>query len=317
MTGADTHAETHAHRRGDLPRLLVTGANGHLGRRLLPVVADRFAVTAVVRSERARITLREALAPAQVPIEVIDYQDVAGLGGVASGCAAVVHLVGILKESRGNRYQEAHEGATRALLDALGPAVHEIRFVYLSILGAHPASTNRCLASKGRAERMLLETAPESVVIQVPMVLGEGDYAARALARSARSRIGWSFRSASREQPVYAGDVVAAMASALLEPAIAGKILRLAGPESLSRAALIQRAARHLGNAVTTVSLPFPVGRGLARMMEWLLPNPPVTEAMLEVLDHDDDIDPSAACAALNLELTPLDETLRRCIQSD
>ena len=52
-------------------------------------------------------------------------------------------------------------------------------------------------------------------------------------------------------------------------------------------------------------------------MMEWLLANPPVTEAMLEVLDHDDDIDPRAACAALNLELTPLDETLRCCIQSD
>jgi len=309
MTGADTQE--------DLPRLLVTGANGHLGRRLLPLVAHRFAVTAVVRSERARATLRNALAPGDVQIEVIDYQDVAGLGGVVGGCTAVVHLVGILKESRGSRYQEAHEGATRALLDAIGPAVHSIRFVYLSILGAHPASTNRCLASKGRAERMLLETAPESVVIQVPMVLGEGDYAAAALARSARSRIGWAFRSASREQPVYAGDVVAAMAAALLEPGVAGRVFRLAGPESLSRAALIQRAARHLGNSVTTVSLPFEVGRGLARMMEWVLANPPVTAAMLEVLNHDDDIDPRSACEALNIELTPLDEMLERCIEAD
>lgn len=309
MTGADTQE--------DLPRLLVTGANGHLGRRLLPLVAHRFAVTAVVRSEGARAALRNALAPGDVQIEVIDYQDVAGLGGVVGGCTAVVHLVGILKESRGSRYQEAHEGATRALLDAIGPAVHSIRFVYLSILGAHPASTNRCLASKGRAERMLLETAPESVVIQVPMVLGEGDYAAAALARSARSRIGWAFRSASREQPVYAGDVVAAMAAALLEPGVAGRVFRLAGPESLSRAALIQRAARHLGNSVTTVSLPFEVGRGLARMMEWVLANPPVTAAMLEVLDHDDDIDPRSACEALNIELTPLDEMLERCIEAD
>jgi NADH dehydrogenase len=297
--------------------LLVTGANGHLGRRLLPLVADRFAVTAVVRSERARTTLEKVLAPGNARVEVIDYQDVAGLSGAISGCAAVVHLVGILKEARDSRYQEAHEGATRALLDALGPAVHSTRFVYLSILGAHPASTNRCLASKGRAERMLLETAPESVVVQVPMVLGEGDYAAGALARSARSRIGLSFRSASREQPVYAGDVVAAIAAALQVPGVAGEILRLAGPESLTRAALIQRAARHLGNSVTTVSLPYFLGRGLAWMMERLLANPPVTPAMLEVLDHDDDIDPSAACAALNLELTPLDEILGRCVATD
>jgi hypothetical protein len=38
---------------------------------------------------------------------------------------------------------------------------------------------------------------------------------------------------------------------------------------------------------------------------------------MLEVLDHDDDIDPSAACAALNIELTSLDATLEHCIETD
>ena len=309
MTGVDT--------QGALPRLLVTGANGHLGRRLVPLVASRFEVTAVVRSERARTTLRNALAPEVARIEVIDYQDVAGLGAAARDCSVVVHLVGILKESHGGRYREAHEGSTRALLDALGPAARSTRFIYLSILGAHPESANGCLASKGRAERMLLETAPDSVVVQVPMVLGEGDYAAGALARSARARIGLAFRSASREQPVYAGDVVAAIAAALDEPGVAGSILRLAGPESLSRAALIQRAARHLGNSVTTVSLPFTVGRGLAWIMERALANPPVTAAMLEVLDHDDEIDPSAACAALNIELTPLDEIIRRCIKTD
>jgi hypothetical protein len=32
---------------------------------------------------------------------------------------------------------------------------------------------------------------------------------------------------------------------------------------------------------------------------------------MLGVLEHDDDIDPSPACRALGIELTPLDEALR------
>ena len=61
------------------PRLLVTGANGNLGRRLLQCVAERFAVTAVVRSTRARETLERALAPGLAQIAVIDYQDVAAL----------------------------------------------------------------------------------------------------------------------------------------------------------------------------------------------------------------------------------------------
>ena len=39
------------------------------------------------------------------------------------------------------------------------------------------------------------------------------------------------------------------------------------------------------------------------------------SRAMLGVLEHDDRIDPVPACRALGLELTPLDETLRRSLE--
>jgi hypothetical protein len=35
---------------------------------------------------------------------------------------------------------------------------------------------------------------------------------------------------------------------------------------------------------------------------------------MLGVLNHDDDVDPAEPCRRLRLELTPLDEALRRCV---
>jgi hypothetical protein len=38
---------------------------------------------------------------------------------------------------------------------------------------------------------------------------------------------------------------------------------------------------------------------------------------MLEVLEHDDRIDPAPACARLGLRLTPLDITLRRSVGPD
>jgi NADH dehydrogenase len=296
------------------PKLLVTGANGNLGRRLLGAVADRFAATALVRSAQARETLERALGPGVADVSVVDYQDVAALKPVVENCAAVVHLVGILKENSRSSYHEAHEGATRALLDALGPAAHDTRIIYLSILGSHPDAANACLASKGRAERMLLDTAGSSLVIQVPMVMGEGDYASQALRSSASAKINLTFRGASREQPVYAGDVADAIEAALHSPDVAGTVLRLAGPESLARRELIGRAAATLGRQTYTVSLPFWVGTTLAWALERLLPNPPLTRAMLGVLDHDDAIDPGAACRALGLVLTPLDEMLGRCL---
>jgi hypothetical protein len=49
----------------------------------------------------------------------------------------------------------------------------------------------------------------------------------------------------------------------------------------------------------------------LAWGFERWLANPPVTRAMLGVLEHDDRIDQAPAAEQLGLELTPLDDTLR------
>ena len=48
--------------------------------------------------------------------------------------------------------------------------------------------------------------------------------------------------------------------------------------------------------------------------MEKLSKNPPLTRAMVGVLDHDDDVPVEETCERLGIRLTPLDETLRRCV---
>ena len=54
--------------------------------------------------------------------------------------------------------------------------------------------------------------------------------------------------------------------------------------------------------------------RGLASLLERFTANPPITTAMLDVLEHDDRVDPKPAADALGIALTPLDETLRRAL---
>ena len=152
-----------------------------------------------------------------------------------------------------------------------------------------------------------------ATVIRVPMVLGEGDYATRALSARARRSRNVVLRSSSLEQPIYAGDVTAAVAAASTADVPAGRY-DLAGPESLSRAALIGRAAKVLGRRTRVISLPLALGCTFAWLLEHVTRDPPVTRAMLGVLDHDDCIDPAPAAETLGITLTPLDETLRRCL---
>jgi len=297
--------------------ILVTGANGHLGRRLcqrLAQAAEPRPVRALVRSERAAEQLHALPAAARPEVSIVDYANVHQLEREAIGCDSAVHLVGILKETRRNRYADAHEGACRALADAADAAGLR-RVVTLSILGAHPESPNACLASRAQAEGILLEAKTPTVVIRVPMVLGAGDAASAALLRQAHGPKARLVRGgASLEQPIAAADVVEALVAALERPGLEGRVLELAGPESLSHRALVERAAALLGTRVEFGSIPAGLAGGFAWLAELTRADPPITRAMLGVLEHDDAIDPKPACEALDLALTPLDEALRQAL---
>lgn len=293
-------------------RVLITGANGNLGRRLVTRLTTDHDVRAVVRSERARAQLLEATADL-VETVVLDYGDREALTRASNDCTHAVHLVGIIKESARSTYEDAHEITTQALALAADANALE-RIVYLSILGADVASANPCLASKARAEAYLLAAKTPATILRVPMVLGEGDFASRALAQRARSRTSFTLRSASREQPIYAGDVIEAVIASLARTQRDDAIFDLAGPESLSRAELIRRAGRLQGFDPRVVSIPLALGMAAAFVLERISGNPPITRAMLGVLDHDDDIESSETAMRLGIALTSLDETLRRTV---
>jgi NADH dehydrogenase len=295
--------------------ILVTGANGQLGRRLVRQLHGQSTprrARALVRSQRAAEQVEDLCRETAAELRIVDYADAAGLTEAFAGCDAVVHLVGILKETRANRYVDAHERVSEAL-SAAADAAGLRRIVVLSILGSTPDSSNRCLASKGRAEQILLRAKTPAVVIRVPMVIGSGDPASQALRRQASSGKAALVRGgASREQPIAAHDVVNAIVAALEKPELDDVALDLAGPESTSHRELVQRTARVLGTEVEFRSIPLAAARAFAWLGSKLSANPPVTPAMLGVLEHDDDVDPEPARRALGIELTPLDEALRR-----
>ncbi len=294
--------------------LLITGANGHLGRRLLLRLAGERAVRCIVRSRRAADQI-EALGLSDPPVvSILDYGDEATLAEALRGFTHAVHLVGILKENATSRYGDAHERSTRALASA-ADSVGLSRIVYLSILGSETDSANTCLASKGRAEQILLEARTPALILRVPMVLGEGDFASRSLARRAQAGIAALTRGgASLEQPIYAGDVVEAVVAGVSRDGLDDIRLELAGPESIPHHQLVTRAAEATGAAGPRIlPIPYALNHAAAWLFEKFAKDPPLTRPMLGVLDHDDAVDPSEACARLGIELTSLDETLRRC----
>jgi len=223
--------------------------------------------------------------------------------------------VGILKESRGSRYEEAHEG-TCTVLGRAATKAGARRIVYLSILGSHPDSPNRCLASKGRAERILASSGTPTTTLRVPMVLGPREVAARALLGQARAPVTLLVRGgATLEQPLDVRDLVRAIVAATeMEGPSEG--LDLAGPECLSHRDLLLRVAARLGRRPRVLPIPLWVAQTLALLAERVVTDPPITRDMLDVLERDDCIDPDPARSRLRIDLSPLDQTLRQVVET-
>jgi NADH dehydrogenase len=303
--------------RANPARVLVTGANGQIGRRLIERLArsnPRVPVRAVVRSKRAAETLEALPAEIRPEISVIDYRDAGALAEIARDCRYAVHLVGILKETSTSSYEDAHETSAQAIANAAAAADLR-RVVYLSILGSNPMSANACLASKGHAEQILLGAKTPALVLRVPMVIGPGDVTANIVRREALARVlPLAAGGRSRTQPIYAGDVVEAIVAGLERDDLDDLIFDLAGPESLTQREFIERAAEQYGRRPRVVSIPAGLLGFIIRLAERFLTNPPLTKSALEVILADDDVDPEPARRKLGIELTPLDEILRRCV---
>lgn len=295
----------------------VTGANGHLGRLVLRALAEDAnapPARAVVRSQRAADGLADLPFAERREVRVVDYADRPSLEDAVRGASAVIHLAGILKQTRANRYRDAHERPAEALARACA-ATGVARIVHTSIHGANTASTNGCLASRGRADETLLAGAVPAVILRVPMVLGPGDAATQGLRRAAMAgRAALTRGGATIEQPIAAHDVVAALLAATNERVRGNTILELAGPERLTHRELVLRVAAILGREVSFRSIPHFAAYTFAWLAETLQADPPLTRDMLGVLEQDDVIDPAPAREALGLSLTPLDAALRTAL---
>jgi uncharacterized protein YbjT (DUF2867 family) len=292
--------------------IVVTGANGQLGRALLRELARRSRpnTRALVRSQRASNTIQGLQLTPAPEIRIVDYTNPLEMEEAIQGTRCVVHLVGIIKETPDTRYEQAHEQTCEALAQAAGRAGVE-RIVYLSILGSSPDSENACLSSKGRAGEILRSGPVPCTILRVPMVLGGDDPASASLRAQARARtLRLVNGGRSLQQPIDARDLIRAILAAVETPEEHDLVFDAGGPTCLEHRELVLRAARLWDNEPRIRSLPIYAARLGVAALAAILPRPPITPAMFDILQHDDRADPEVFCQALGIELTPLDTTL-------
>ena len=205
------------------------------------------------------------------------------------GAYAVVNSVGILAGSGRQTFKGLHAEGARAVARAAREAGVK-RLVHISAIGADPASKSSYARTKGEGERAVLEEFPDAIILRPSIVFGPEDEFFNRFAGLARISPFLPLIGGGRTkfQPVYVGDVAAAVAAALDGAGEPGKVYELGGPEVLSFRELLDRTQSYADRKRLYLPMPFWLAK-LQALATWPLPGSmrPLTYDQVRLLQRD------------------------------
>jgi NADH dehydrogenase len=290
--------------------VLVTGASGFVGRRVVEALA--------AAGRRVRVLVRPNSARRMDHAEGLevadgDVRDPDAVVAAARGCGACIHLVGILRERGEQTFQAVHVGGTDHVVRAcLGTGVR--RLVHVSALGAGRGVDTAYFRTKEAAEEQVVDSGLDWTVLRPSVIHGpRGDFMiqmARLVARP--GPIPLVGRGLQVIQPVWVQDVARVAAGALDRDAAVGRTYDVGGPDVLTLRAFYRTLARVLLGREKRM---LPVPRFLVRAGAWLgqvlLADPPVTPEELRMLEAARPCDTSALERDFAMKPAAFEDTLR------
>ncbi len=251
-------------------RIVLLGATGFLGRRLLPELsAAGYRCTVLSRYLPA---CRELTIIPGVDVRQADIHDEDQLKMHFDGAAAVINMVGILNESgrKGIGFKRAHVKLVEKIISACR-ASGVRRLVQVSALNAGKGSSHY-LVSKGRAEE-LIRAADDlnSTIVQPSVIFGDGDSFFNRFASLLKLAPVLPLACPeAKMQPVWVGDVARAMTLALEDPETFGQTLIMVGPEVFSLRELVEFTVITVGLKRKIMGLPNGLSRLQGRLMDFV-----------------------------------------------
>ncbi len=224
------------------PRVLLSGATGYVGGRLLAALRER---DVAVRCLTRRAEPLRPRVGDDVEIAVGDVLDPASLEQAMAGVDVAYYLVHAL--GSGDDFAEIEQcGAHNFAAAAKQARVR--RIVYLGGLSDDPASSPH-LASRQEVGRILRDSGVTTIEFQASVIIGSGSLSfelIRALSRKLPVMIvpRWGY---TLSQPIAIEDVIAYLTAGLEIEAPASRVYEIGGPDCVRYVDLLAEYARQRG----------------------------------------------------------------------
>jgi uncharacterized protein YbjT (DUF2867 family) len=294
-------------------RILVTGATGYLGGRLVPLLLDE--------GHDVRALSRD---PSRLPVEwrdrveaiTADAGDADSVAHAAAGCDVAYFLIHSL-------HREDFEAHDRHLAEAFRQGCQQAgvrRIVYLGGLGSEgDPDLSPHLRSRHEVGRVLADGPVPVTELRAAVVIGSGSASfemLRSLTEVLPAMVVPRWVHRSRCQPIAAADVLQALVAAANRTTVGHEVLELGGPDVVTYREMMQRYAHIAGLRPRRVlAVPVLSPRLSSRWVTLVTPLPGgLSRELVGSLTNDVVVTRPGADEALGLRPMGLDDAIGQAI---
>ena len=270
----------------------VFGGTGFVGSQVVRALAKAgHRVRVAVRQPNLAYRMRMLGDVGQIEVFQANVRNPASVARALDGAEACVNLVGVLWESGRQKFQSVHVMSAQNVAQAAAKAGVK-QLVHVSALGANAESESKYFRTKAEGEQAVRAAFPGATIVRPSLVFGVDDKFFNKFAQiAALSPIMPVVGGEARVQPVFVGDVAAAIAKIVASPAAVGATYELGGPAVFTMREIMQFVLTETGRNRPLAPLPFQIAGligALGDLQASLIPwAPPLTTDQVEMLKAD------------------------------
>jgi NADH dehydrogenase len=280
----------------------VFGGSGFLGRNVVRALCKRdYRIRVAVRRPELAGHLQPLGKVGQIHAVQANLRYPASVEAAMRDSHIAINLVGILTESGAQSFDAVQlEGAETV---AKAASAVGARVIHVSAIGADEQSASGYARTKALGEKAVLAAAPEATIMRPSLMFGPEDQFTNRFAALARiSPVLPLVGGDTRMQPVYVGDVAAAVAGAVDGKTKAGATYELGGPEVLTMREIMKIILEITDRERPLLPMPFGLAKFEAAFLQFAPGALKLTPDQVELLRIDNVVSEAAKAAGLTLE---------------
>ena len=241
-------------------------------------------------------------------IELIDWNsnNFSELKEAIKNSDIVINLIGILYETRKQKFYNIHSGIPEAVSKICSESDVK-KFIHVSAIGASETSKSLYQKSKFQEEVKAINNFKNTIVIRPSVVCGTEDNFTNLFSKLSMLPVIPIVGINYKFQPILVTDVADAIVQAIESRGNEGKIYEIGGPKVISFRDMVKSILKTINKKRFVVEMPMSIAKVQSTITD-LLPIPPIlTKDQCEILSEADNVVSNNYLTLKDLDINPAD----------